>query len=520
MKTLLSLTIAAAAVLVGSPVLHAEEPAAGKMVQVKPKGEAMYPYWLYLPKEYDANTKVKFPVVLFLHGMDLRGDDLNRIRLRGPAKYIRKGKHFPFIVIAPQCPDDGKLRDKNANPKPKEFWWKAGTIDKVMNIVNHEKKRLGRVDEDRVYVTGISMGGYGCYNIVSRYPKVFAAAAPVCGHGNSWPDKSKVAHIPFWAFHGAKDKLVKLTDAQKTVDALKAAGASIKFTVYPNAGHNSWSATYSNPKLYEWILAQKRKPPKKELGGNKQSIATAKSKPTGSKGKRVFFTGHSFFILGGYMAKKIDLIAKAAGKVDILTVCTYWMKKGSEQERCVRNFVKLMQESNPDGLVYLITTKIPFDGKYKGGWDVRTKAELAKLYGWVDETHRYANHHGALADEINKAYDKTVIKAVPLYYGQALMRAKIIDGKAPGVKKQSEMYSDAMGHVSELGQRLNAYTTYAAIYNQSPVGLHVPKWEKSGDTVLRAQNLVLQKVAWAAVKAKAVPWKRPDKAKSKKQSVK
>ncbi|MDP6047748.1 MAG: hypothetical protein QGG25_19210, partial [Phycisphaerae bacterium] len=95
MKILLSLTIAAAAVLVGSPVLHAEEPAAGKMVQVRPEGEAMYPYWLYLPKEYDANKKVKFPVVLFLHGMDLRGDDLNRIRLRGPAKYIRKGKHFP-----------------------------------------------------------------------------------------------------------------------------------------------------------------------------------------------------------------------------------------------------------------------------------------------------------------------------------------------------------------------------------------------------------------------------------------
>ena len=278
---------------------------------------------------------------------------------------------------------------------------------------------------------------------------------------------------------------------------------------------------------------------------------------TKSKGKRVFLTGHSFFILGGYMAKKIDLIAKAAGKTehelvgwrysggrsgavdkwwgkgadqeprksvaagkdDILTVCTDWMKKGSEQEKCVRNFVKLMQESNPDGLVYLITTKIPFDGKYKGGWDARTKAELAKLYGWVDETHRYANHHGALVAEINKAYGKTVIKAVPLYYAQALLRAKIIDGKAPGVKKQSEVYSDAMGHVSELGQRQNAYTTYAALYGESPVGLRVPKWEKEGDTVLRAQNLVLQKTAWEAVKAKAVPWKRPDKAKqSKKQS--
>jgi hypothetical protein len=273
--------------------------------------------------------------------------------------------------------------------------------------------------------------------------------------------------------------------------------------------------------------------------------AAAAEKPvapatTKSKGKRVFFTGHSFFIAGGYMAKKIDLIAKAAGKekhelvgwrysggrsgavdkwwekgadkeprksvaagkVDILTVCTYWMKKGSKQERCVRNFVKLMQESNPDGLVYLITTKIPSDGKYEGGWDVRTKAELAKLSGWIDETHRYANHHGALVDEINKAYGKTVIKAVPLYYGQALMRAQIIDGKVPGVKKQSEIYRDAMGHVSELGQRLNAYTVFAAIYGESPVGLHVPKWEPKGDAVAVAQNLALQKVAWAAVQSK------------------
>ena len=262
---------------------------------------------------------------------------------------------------------------------------------------------------------------------------------------------------------------------------------------------------------------------------------------TKSKGKRVFFTGHSFFIAGGYSAKKVDLIAKAAGKekhelvgwrysgarsgavdkwwekgadqeprksvaagkVDILTVCTYWMKKGSEQERCVRNFVKLMQESNPDGLVYLITTKIPFDGKYKdkGGWNARTKAELADLSGRIDETHRYQYHYNGLVDELNKAYEKTVIKTVPLYYGQALLRAQIIDGKVPGVKKQSELYSDAMGHVSELGQRLNAYTVFAAIYGESPVGLHVSEWEKSGDTVLRAQNLSLQKAALAAVQA-------------------
>jgi len=166
------------------------------------------------------------------------------------------------------------------------------------------------------------------------------------------------------------------------------------------------------------------------------------------------------------------------------------------------------QKNNPKGQVYVISTKPPSDGDYKGGWDARTKIELAKLYGRIDKTCRYANNKNALADEINKSYGKTVIREVPLYYGQALLRAEIIDGKVPGVKEQSDLYTDAMGHVSELGQRLNACTVFAAIYGQSPVGLRVPQWEKPGDTVQRAQNLALQKAAWAAVQAAAVAPKR------------
>lgn len=263
-----------------------------------------------------------------------------------------------------------------------------------------------------------------------------------------------------------------------------------------------------------------------------------------SKGKRVFLTGHSFFIAGGYMAKKVDLIAQAAGKeehqlvgwrygggrsgavdkwwekgpdqeprksiatgkVDVLTVCTYWMSKSPDQKQAIKDFVTLMQKSNPEGLVYVISTKPFSDGPYKGGWDARTKSELAKLYGWMDETHRYANNKNVLVDEINKSYGKEVIKEVPLYYGQALLRAAIIDGKVPGVKKQSEMYSDSGGHVSELGQRLNAYTVYSAIYGESPLGSHVPQWEKPGDYTLRARNLALQKAAWEAVQARVVKW--------------
>ncbi len=266
---------------------------------------------------------------------------------------------------------------------------------------------------------------------------------------------------------------------------------------------------------------------------------------TKSKGKRVFIAASSFYIAGGYMAKKLNLLADAAGKeehelvgwrysgggsgtvdkwwnkgadeeprksvaagkVDALAVCGI-TKMGSKGEKAVKNFVKLMQDNNPAGRIYVMSAWIPRDGKYEGGWDARTKAELARLSGWIGETHRYARPVNALVDEINKAYGKEVIREVPLHYGQALLRMKIIDGKVPGVKKQSELYRDAMGHVSELGQRLNAYVVYAALYGESPVGLHVPKWEPKGDAVAVAQNLVLQKVAWAAVKAKLVPRKR------------
>jgi predicted peptidase len=258
-RRVLFLKLVVAAIFIVSPVVHAEEPAAGRMVKVFPDDKKrFFPYWLYLPTEYDAN-KDHLPVVLFLHGLGERGDNLNRVAAIGLPRLIKNGKHFSFIMVAPQCPNDGSFRDNNATPAPREFWWMPGSVDKAKNVVDQVKAMLGRVDEDRVYVTGLSMGGFGTYNIVNRHPRVFAAAAPICGHGNSWPDKSKVTHIPFWAFHGDNDNVVKLVDQQKTVDSIKAACANVKFTIYPGAGHNSWSKTYANSKLYEWLLSHKRK---------------------------------------------------------------------------------------------------------------------------------------------------------------------------------------------------------------------------------------------------------------------
>ena len=118
-----------------------------------------------------------------------------------------------------------------------------------------------KVDQDRVYVTGLSMGGFGTWALAVHTPDRFAAILPVCGGGDPRQAK-RIAHIPAWVFHGAKDPLVPLAASQKMVEALKKNGGSVKFTVYPEAGHDAWTETYANPQIYEWLLQQKRMPKK------------------------------------------------------------------------------------------------------------------------------------------------------------------------------------------------------------------------------------------------------------------
>ncbi len=194
-------------------------------------------YLLYLPPEYD--QKESWPLMLFLHGAGERGDDLERVKVHGPPKLIAEGKHFPFIVVSPQCPTDS--------------WWNPIELNALLDSVQQKYK----VDVDRVYLTGLSMGGYGSWDLASYAPDRFAAIAPICG-GGKWLLAKKYAHVPLWAFHGAKDGVVPVANSQKMIDALKAAGGNPQFTIYPEAGHNSWTETYNNPQLYEWFLKQKR----------------------------------------------------------------------------------------------------------------------------------------------------------------------------------------------------------------------------------------------------------------------
>ncbi len=209
----------------------------GSRVRLTEKESGYFSYLAYTPERYQAKAKKKFPLMLFLHGAGERGDDLELLKVHGPPKLIAQGEDFPFIMAAPQC--------------PKGEWW---SIDELTKLVD-ELERDYRVDKTRIYVTGLSMGGYGSWGLAIANPDRFAAIAPICGGGQP-EEVCAIKDVPTWVFHGAKDVVVKLTESEKMVDALKACGGDVKFTVYPEANHDSWTETYDNPEFFKWILSQ------------------------------------------------------------------------------------------------------------------------------------------------------------------------------------------------------------------------------------------------------------------------
>ena len=199
---------------------------------------AKYHYLLSLPAGYEDSDR-RWPLMLFLHGSGESGESLAKVKANGPPKLIALNERaFPCIVVSPQSPGRGWNPD-----------YLAALLDDICATY--------RVDPERVYLTGLSMGGYGTWMLAAAHPDRFAAIVPICGGGNP-VDADKLKGLPIWAFHGAEDKTVKLENSEKMVDALKAVGSDVKFTVYPGVGHDSWTETYANPELYDWLFAQKR----------------------------------------------------------------------------------------------------------------------------------------------------------------------------------------------------------------------------------------------------------------------
>lgn len=203
-------------------------------------------FLIYLPGEYEAEPERRWPLVLFLHGAGERGADLQKVAVHGPPKLVAAGRELPFLLVSPQCPE-GQTWDDAAL---------VGLLDDLQTNF--------RVDPRRVYATGLSMGGYGTWALALRHPQRFAAVAPICGGGDRiralLPSQQQALKtLGVWAFHGARDTVVPLAESERMVDAVKGAGATdVRLTVYPEAGHDSWTEAYNNPELFEWLLQHSR----------------------------------------------------------------------------------------------------------------------------------------------------------------------------------------------------------------------------------------------------------------------
>ena len=202
-------------------------------------------YLLFLPVGYGADPAKRWPLILFLHGAGERGTNVWLVAKHGPPKIGAAATNFPFIVVSPQCPEG-------------QIW----SNDLLLALLDEIESKYA-VDPHRVYLTGLSMGGFGTWSLGLSHPERFAAIAPMCGGGEFitplLADKAALAALPVWAFHGAKDPVVPVEESERMVKLLKKSGVrEVKLTVYPEAQHDCWTQSYANPELFDWFLQHAR----------------------------------------------------------------------------------------------------------------------------------------------------------------------------------------------------------------------------------------------------------------------
>jgi predicted peptidase len=216
------------------------------------------PYRLLKP--VNPTAAERFPLVIFLHGSGERGSD-NEAQLRHISDLALDPKYrgkYPCYILAPQCPKNELWAEHNKNGTVKAV--STRSMGLVMELVDKLCKEFP-IDTDRIYITGLSMGGYGVWDLMARYPDRFAAAIPVCGGGDE-NTAQKIKHIPVWAFHGAKDKIVSPRNSRTMIKALQDAGGTPGYTEYPDIEHDSWVQAYREPHLLPWLFEQKLGPKK------------------------------------------------------------------------------------------------------------------------------------------------------------------------------------------------------------------------------------------------------------------
>jgi predicted peptidase len=230
-----------AAILLISPCSHAAPALAGKQVEMLLAGDRHVPYLLYLPKDYDSKEG-KWPLMLFLHGRGESRGPLSVVKKWGPPRLIEHGENFPFLVASPQCPEA-------------ESWAQPQQQAALLALLDHLVKTY-KVDGSRIYLAGLSMGGFGSWRLAADHPERFAAVVPVCG-GGKVEDAQKLKDLPIWVFHGVADPTVPVQRSIEMVEAIKkAGGTNIRFTPLEHIGHNSWEAAFGSPDLYQWLEKQ------------------------------------------------------------------------------------------------------------------------------------------------------------------------------------------------------------------------------------------------------------------------
>jgi predicted peptidase len=205
-------------------------------------------YVVFVPRDYKADdtSDKRWPVIVFLHGAGERGDDGQKQVTVGLGPAIRRREaQFPFIAVFPQCLPNGR--------------WQADSPDgeRAMAILAEVEKEY-KTDADRVYLTGLSLGGMGTWSLSMKYPDRFAALVPICGRGDTG-QAAKIAKLPIWCFHGDADRAVTVEGSRSMIAAIKEAGGSPRYSEFPYVGHNSWDPAYATVELYSWLLEQKRK---------------------------------------------------------------------------------------------------------------------------------------------------------------------------------------------------------------------------------------------------------------------
>lgn len=201
------------------------------------RGKADYPFWINLPSDSILNAKP--PILIFLHGKSLSGTDLNRVRKYGVIHEMDKGRKIPAIVVAPQ------VASGSWNP------------DKVLSVLEYVQKNYN-TDSSRIYVVGMSLGGYGTLHFAGKYASKITAAVALCGGGNP-KDAANLSTIPLWIQHGNKDYAVPISESEKMVTAIKAVDPSkLIYTIHPGADHGDLERVFRTDEMYNWLFEQKK----------------------------------------------------------------------------------------------------------------------------------------------------------------------------------------------------------------------------------------------------------------------